>query len=61
MSKIKLGVDLGILTDLNDENIIKIYFYIKNGNLEKYYGENFDTYDGDIKRAEIINQIIQKE
>ena len=58
LSDVKLGTDLGIITELTDSKIAKLYLYTKPANLEKYLGEELDKYDRDIKRAEVIKNII---
>ena len=60
MSDIKMGVDLGLVKEINDEKVSKIYFYITPSNLQKYFGQNLESYDRDIKRAEMIKQIIKE-
>lgn len=60
LSDVKMGVDLGLIKEINDSQISKIYFYINNANLQKYFGENLETYDRDIKRSELIKQIINE-
>lgn len=61
MSDVKMGTDMGIINELSDEKIAKIYFYINPANLQKYFGQSLDGYDRDIKRAEIVKQVIFKE
>ena len=61
LSNIKLGVDLGILDNLNDMQVQKLYLYIKPANLQKYLGEKCERIDIDIKRAEVIKQIINEK
>lgn len=58
LSNVKMGTDMGIIKELNDEKVSKIYFYINPANLQKYFGETFEGYARDIKRAEMIKQII---
>lgn len=58
LSDVKLGVDMGIIKELTDSKIAKLYLYTKPNNLEKYLGEELETYERDIKRAEIIKEII---
>ena len=58
LSIIKLGVDLGILKELTDLQIQKLYLYIQSGNLQKYYGEQYERLDMGIKRAELIKHIV---
>ena len=61
MSIVKMGTDLGIITELNDDKIAKIYFYIKPANLQKKVEKNLDNYDQAIKRAEVIKEIINEK
>lgn len=58
LSDIKLGTDLGIISQLNDSKIKQLELYTKPANLQKYVGELLNTYDRDIKRGEIIKEII---
>ena len=60
LSNIKLGVDLGILDELTDLQVQKLYLYTKPANLQKYLGEQYDSYERDIKRAEVIKQILNE-
>ena len=61
LANIKLGVDLGILDNLTDMQVQKLYLYIKPANLQKYLGEKCERIDIDIKRAEVIKQIINEK
>lgn len=58
LSNVKLGTDMGIIKELTDDKVTKMYLYTKPANLEKFLGEELDAYDRDIKRAEVIKQII---
>lgn len=60
LSDIKLGVDLGILKELTDSKVQKMYLYSKPANLQKYLGQQYETIERDIKRAEMIKQIINE-
>lgn len=60
MSIVKLGTDLGIIKELNDSKVSKINLYTQVGNLQKYLGKKLDAYERDIKRAEVIKQIINE-
>ncbi|MDO5556198.1 MAG: protein arginine kinase [Clostridia bacterium] len=60
LSDVKLGVDLGIIKELNDSKIKKIETYTKPANLQKYIGQTLDVYNRDIKRAEVIKEIISQ-
>ena len=59
ISEVKLGVDLGIIKELDDSQIRKIELYTKAGNLQKYLGKAMDGYEREIKRAEVVKQIIR--
>ena len=60
ISNVKLGTDLGIIKELNDSKVSKLSLYTKPGNLQKYLGKQLDGYDRDIKRAEVIKQILSE-
>lgn len=60
LSDVKLGTDLGIIKEITDSKILEIYLYSKPANLQKKFGQNLDAFDRDIKRAEIIKEIIKK-
>lgn len=61
LSEVKLGVDLGILKELDDLTVLKLFLYTKPTNLQKYLGEQYEEMERDIKRAEIIKQIINSK
>ena len=60
MSNVKMGVDMGVIKELSDDDIAKIYFYMEPANLQKYFNKNLDGYDRDIKRGEMIRNIVNK-
>lgn len=60
LSDVKLGVDLGIIKELDDSKIKKLELYTKSGNLQKYFGKTLEGYEREIKRAEAIKQIIKE-
>lgn len=61
LSNIKLGTDLGILQELTDLQVQKLYLYTKPANLQKYLGNQYDAIERDIKRAEVIKQILAEK
>ncbi len=61
LSEVKLGTDLGIITQLNDLKVKKLELYIKPANLQRYLGKQIESYERDIKRAEVIKQIIEEK
>ena len=60
LSDVKLGTDLGIIKELDDTKVKKLELYTKPGNLQKYLGKTLDSYEREIRRAEVIKQIIKK-
>ena len=61
LSNIKLGTDLGILRELTDLKVQKLYLYTKPANRQKYVGEKDDKIERDEKRAEVIKQILNEK
>ena len=59
LSEVKMGVDLGILNEIDDGKVRKLELYTKPGNLQKYVGKTLDGYEREIKRAEIVKQIVK--
>lgn len=59
LSDVKLGTDLGIIRELTDLKVKSLSFIQKPANLQKKLGKKLDAYERDIKRAEVIKQIIQ--
>lgn len=60
LSEVKMGVDLGILNEINDSQVKKLEIYTKTGNLQKYLGKTLDGYEREIKRAEVIKKIVKE-
>ncbi len=61
LSILKLGKDIGILQELTDAKIQKMILLSKPANLEKYLGNKYSIIELNIKRAEIIKQIINEK
>ena len=61
LSNVKLGTDLGIITELDDLTVKKMMLYTKPANLQKFLGKMLEANQRDIKRAEIIKQIIKSK
>lgn len=59
LSDVKLGNDLGIIKELDDAKVSKLNLYTKPGNLQKYLGKQLEGHDRDIKRTEVIKQILE--
>ncbi len=60
LSEIRLGIELGIIKEIKESTLNKIEVYTKPANLQKQIGQVFGGYERDIKRAEIIKQIINE-
>lgn len=58
LSTLKLGTDLGILQELTDSKIQKMCLYVKPANLQKFLGSQYEAVELDVKRAEVLKQII---
>ena len=61
ISNVKMGTDLGILKELNDSKIQKLTLYTKPASMQKYLGEQYEPLERDIKRAEVIKQIMMEK
>ena len=61
LSDVKLGTDMGIIKELDDLKVNKLNLYTKPANLQKYVGNKLEDYERDIKRAEVIKQIISEK
>lgn len=60
LSDVKLGTDMGIIKEMNDLKVKKLEVYTKPANLQKYVGQTLEAYDRDIKRAEVVKEIIKE-
>ena len=61
ISDIKMGTDLGIINELDDNKISKLFYYIKPSNMQKYFNEEMDLKSQNIKRTEIINLVLDEK
>lgn len=60
LSSVKLGTDMGIIKELNDLKVNELILYTKPANLQKRVGKQLDSYQRDIKRAEVIKEIVKE-
>ena len=60
MSDVRLGVDMGIIKEITDLKVNKLDILSRSANLQKYFGENLDVFDRNIKRAELVKKIINE-
>ena len=58
LSDVKLGVDLGILKEISDAKVQKLYILTKPANLQKHFGDTYENTERDSKRAELIKTIL---
>lgn len=61
LSSVKLGVDLGVIEELNDTKVSELLLYIKPACLQKRLGRKLSSYDQEIERAKLIKEILKKE
>ncbi len=61
LSSVKLGTDLGIITELNDSKIAELILMTKSANLQKQVGNAISVYEQEIERAKLIKEIITRE
>ena len=59
LSDIKLGTDLGIIEELNDNKVKELMLYTKPANLQKRVGKLLDSNERDKNRAVVIKKIIR--
>ena len=60
LSDVKLGTDLGIIKEVNDIQVLKMYLYSKPANLQKFVGKGLSSIERDINRAEIMKKILKE-
>lgn len=58
ISSVKLGVDMGIIKDIGSEKVNKIQTLVKPASLQKYSNKKLEASERDIKRAELIREIL---
>lgn len=61
ISNVKMGTDLGVLKEANDSQIQKLILYTKPANMQKYLGQQYERLERDIKRADVIKQILKSK
>jgi protein arginine kinase len=61
ISDIRLGIALGIFTDLDEEKMARISAYIGSANVQKDSGEMLSPRQQEINRAEKIRGLLEKD
>ncbi len=58
ISNVKLGTDLGIITELDDSKISRLILETKPASIQIKVGKKLSIYEQEIERANVIKQII---
>jgi len=61
LSFIKLGVDLGIIKEISDSKVSKLYLYTKPANLQIRIGKELKLNEQEIERANVVKEIIKSD
>ena len=54
LSLIRLGVDMGIITDINRKTLNELFIFTQPAHLQKVEGEKLSSTERDMKRADLI-------
>ncbi len=54
LSNVKLGIDMGIIEDVDNKLLSELLVLIRPAHIQKLNGEELDSIERDIKRAELI-------
>lgn len=57
-SNVKMGIDMGIITDVDAKDIINLMMLTQPASLQAYFKEDLKTHERDMKRAELIREKI---
>lgn len=60
ISIVRMGINMGIITEIDNQKINEINIISKVATLQKYLKKNLDANERDIERAKLIKQIIEK-
>ena len=61
ISIVRLGINIGIITEIDNEKLNKISILTKPATLQKYLKKELSAEERDIKRAKVIKQIIESK
>lgn len=59
ISIVRMGVNMGIIKEINNEKLKKINILTKPATLQKYLKKDLEAQERDVERAKIIKQIIE--
>jgi protein arginine kinase len=60
LSDVRLGIDLGIIKDINVKTINELIVITKPASIQKHLKMKFEPEERDIKRAELVKDVIYK-
>lgn len=61
LSMVRLGVDVGIITDLNPKALNELFIMIQPAHLQKIEGKKLGTAERDTRRAQLIREKFQSK
>ena len=56
LSSVRLGVDLGVVSDVTSEALNELLLVTQPAHLQKISGSEFDVYERDVKRADLVRE-----
>lgn len=60
ISNVRLGVELGLISDIEIDKLSTLLVRIQPANLQSYYGTKMDERVRDINRAKLVREILKK-
>ena len=61
LSMVRLGVDVGIIRDLDNKTLNELFIMIQPAHLQKIDGKKLNTFERDTKRAEVIRSRLNEK
>jgi protein arginine kinase len=61
LSSVRMGVNLGLIPDLEIPTLNKLFIYTQPAHLQKLSGTELDTADRNIERARYLRRQLNKE
>ena len=61
ISIVRLGISMGIITEIDNKKLNKISVLTKPATLQKYLKKELSAEERDIERAKVIKQIIESK
>lgn len=60
VSRVRLGIDLGILEELHPSILQELLVFTRPGYLQKIFGQSLGPKERDVKRAELVRELIKQ-